>query len=148
MTLFVGIHTVQVVVTDTSAAHQIDTGAVQQALIRELNARSNHTHFRAMTEGDADCKLSLDIVDEEGHETRAYPGVDGADWQFHAVTSVRLTGRDGHLIWANPTLPMWDRYFFRKIKQRKITPGWSDPTFREEFAKALASQLVYQVLSK
>jgi hypothetical protein len=148
MTLFVGVHTMQVVVTNTSATHQLDPGGIQQALIRGFNLSTNRTHFTASTDGDADCMLSLNIVEEDAHEQKAWAGADGADWVFHAVISAKLVDKDGRVLWAKPDWSFRNVYNFEHIQQRKITPGWNEPEFLKQFDVYLASNFVVDILSK
>jgi len=148
MSLFVGAQTIRIVVADTSATHQVDTEALRQALIRNFAAPSNHAPLRTPTEGNADRTLSLEIIDEDGHETKAYPSVDGAAWQFQVVISASLTNREGQLLWTNPSWPFSHRHFLRGIHQREVIPGWSDPGFRKQFDADLASRLVYKIISR
>jgi hypothetical protein len=79
MRLFVGIHTVRVVVTNKSATHQIDADGVQQAIIKELNMPSNQTHMRAVRAREHSRSaegwralvvpsIVLDEIDREGWE--------------------------------------------------------------------------------
>jgi hypothetical protein len=148
MTLFVGIHTVRVVVTNKSATHQIDADGVQQAIIKELNMPSNQTHMRAVPDGDADCTLSLDILDEDARKSIQDPQRDGALWSFRALFSTKLTGKDGKPLWAKTKWPYESNFGFYRLHGRDITNAWTEPAFRKEFNESLASQLVEELLSK
>jgi hypothetical protein len=147
MTLFVGVHTVRVVVTNTSSTHQIDVDALRQAVVNEFNNPSHQSHMLAVAEGDADCTLSLDIVDEDARESFEDPKKDGAVWQFKALIDTKLTGRDGKQLWAVARRPIESTYGFYHLHGKTITDGWSDRGFRKEFDARVALVIVRNVLS-
>jgi hypothetical protein len=148
MTLFVGVHTVRVVVTDTSATHQVDVDALRQAVVNEFNNASHQSHMLAVAEGDADSTLSLDIVEEDARESVDNPKRDGADWEFKALIDTKLAGRDGKQLWSATRWPFDSTYGFYHLHGRTITNGWSDPGFRKEFDARVALVTVRNVLSK
>ena len=148
MTLFVGVHTMRVVVTNTSATHQLDPGGIQQALIRGFNSSTNRTHFTASADGDTDCTLSLNILEEDAREQKAWAGADGADWLFHAVISVKLVNKDGRVLWDKPDWSISHYWVFEHIQQNRITPGWNEPEFLKQFDTDLVSNFVVDILYK
>jgi hypothetical protein len=148
MTLFVGVHTVRVVVTNTSSTHQIDVDALRQAVVNEFNKPSHQSHMVAVAEGDADCTLSLDIVEEDARKSVEDPKLDGASWEFKALTDTKLVGRDGKQLWAETKWPNESSYGFYHLHGRTITNAWSERGFRKEFDAMVALVTVRNVLSK
>jgi hypothetical protein len=148
MTLFVGVHTVRVVVTNTSKTHQIEADAVRQAVVKEFNKPSHQSHMLAVAEGDADCTLSLDIVEEDARKGVEDPKGDGASWEFKALIDTKLAGRDGKQLWAVTKWPIDSTYGFYHLHGRTITNAWSERGFRNEFDAMVALETVRNVLSK
>jgi hypothetical protein len=148
MTLFVGVHTVRVVVTDSSATHQIDVNGLREAVVKELNAPSNQTHFRAVTEGDADCTLTLDIVSEDARAHIQDMQKDGALWNFKALISTTLRRTDGQQLWTKANWPVESTYGFYHLHGREIGNAWIEPGFRKGFNARVSSQLVGELLLK
>ena len=147
MTRFVGIHTVRVEVTNQTATHQLDTESLRDALIREINAQKGRIRLEAVSAGDADCVLSLNVLDEDGREVWTDPKQDSALWQFQAKFDVKLTGKKGQILWSVPW-PSSHQFQFRDIQKKNITPGWGDPGLRKQlsfmWASALVNFLAYQ----
>jgi hypothetical protein len=146
-TLFVGIHTVRIEVADKSANPQLDTVSLRDALVREINAQRGKIRLEAISAGDADCVLSLVVLDEDGREVWTDPKQDAAFWQFQAKFAVNLTGKQGQILWSLPW-PTSHQFEFRDIQKNNITPGWGDPGLRKQlsftWASALVNWLVYQ----
>jgi hypothetical protein len=145
MTLFVGIHTVRVVVTNSSATRYLDSGLIQREIVSQLNLPTNQSHLRAVIEGDADGTLSLDVVQEDAQEDGEDANQTGDHWLFHAVAAVKLTNRTGQVLRAESRWNAWHPVVFNEFQQRNFTPGWSDPAIRTEFAVLLARQLAHQI---
>jgi hypothetical protein len=148
MTLFVGVHTVRVVVTNTSETHQIDVNALRQAVVNEFNKPSHQSHMLAVAEGDADCALTLDIVAEDAHAHNRDGKRDGVVFEFSALINAKLTRKDGQTLWADPHWPIHDLYPFDHLHGKTITDGWTGPGALKAFDTGLASRLVYEILSK
>jgi hypothetical protein len=147
MTLFVGVHTVRVEVTDKTATHQVDTDSLRDALVREINGQKGRIRLEAIGAGDADCVLSLNVLDEDGREVWTDPRQDAALWRFQAKFAAKLTGKEGQILWSVPW-PTSEQFEFRDIQKKKITPGWEDPGLRKQlsfmWASALVNVLIYQ----
>src|SRR5579863_7606513 len=82
MTLFIGVRTVRVEVANKTATHQMDTGSLRDTLVRVINAQKGRTRLQATTAGDADCVLSLIVLDEDEREIWTDPKQDAAMWRF------------------------------------------------------------------
>src|SRR5579863_5365054 len=100
MQLFIDVRTVRVEVFNHTATHGIDPAALKAAVIRQINLSRKRTPLRAIAEGEADCVLTLDVVEEEQYLAgasgeRVDSEQDALEWQFHAVMSAALTGKMG-----------------------------------------------------
>jgi hypothetical protein len=148
MTLFVGVRTVRVAVTNKSTTHQIDLDAVRQAIIKELNSPFHQSHMLAVAEGDADCTLNLEILDEDARESIQDPKRDGALWNFKALISAKLERKDGRQLWTRTHWPFESTYGFYHLHGKTITNGWIEPGFRKEFDERVTSELVSVLVYK
>jgi len=148
MTLFVGVHTVRVVVTDSSAAHQMDVNAFRAAVLKELNAPSHQTHFLAVSEGDADCTLTVNIVDEDAHRRDQDAQKDGGLWNFKVLISLTLNARDGRQLWTKANWPAELSYGSPHLRGAEVGNPWAEPGFRKDFDALVSWQLVRELLSK
>ena len=147
MTLFVGVQTVRVEVTNKSTTHRMDTDSLRDALVRAIDAEKGKTRLRATIVGDADCVLILDLLDEDAREVWTDPRQDAEVWQFQAKFYVKLTSKQGQVLWGAPWYTS-EKFEFRKIQEKKITPGWSDASLRNFLSSNWASALVYKLVSQ
>jgi hypothetical protein len=149
---------VRVEVFNNTQTRQIVPSVLQGAIVRDLNSAQKRTPLRALTEGDADCTLTV-VVDKEfeyltdGYSKRVDSEHDAVFWRFHAVFNARLVGKDGRVLWSDPSRDLWQRRSVSEMRKASATPGWTDPAFRQaffsrDFISGPASQLVYELLTK
>ena len=141
-----GIETIRVEGTNVSAQRNIDPSELTNAVANSINWRSGQTGIRASVQNGAveeNAVLKIVILSE-----RATPGMlleKGRQlWSFQLKTSSTLTGKDGHVIWADTDGGL---ELTRHCPRTEAADLWKDPMIHGWLSRAVSNRLVYRMFS-